>query len=211
MKLFLTIIIVALLPGKTEAQQNYVNEIFDTYFRANPFDTGFNVFYQRLSADPALSDKSIQKRTDSTLFSFKGAYENFKRGNFKFTRAEVRLEEIEIETSESLHTKDTLIQYQIICYCMGGKSGLTIAKKVYDNFYKEYHNAFLYSNKEAKEPDETAGAVRHYFSSNLPISPVTTLWGRKNENESVFSVAVRMKLKENALDLFKFSDLKPAH
>jgi len=208
MKLFLTIIIVALLPGKTEAQQYNINDIFYTYFRVNPFDNEFNIFYKKLSSDPALSGKSIQKRTDSTLFSFKGAYENFKRGNFKFTRAEVRLEEIEIETSESLHTKDTLVQYQIIYYCTGGKSGLTIAKKVYDDFYEVYH--VFFTNFETKEPDENAGAVRHYFSSNLPISPVTTLWVRKNENESVFSVLVRMKLKENTLDLFKFSDLKHA-
>ncbi len=207
MKLFLTIILVTLLLGKTEAQQYYINHIFETYFRANPFADEFNIFFKILNDDRALSAKSIQKRTDSTLFSFKGAYENFKQGDLKFTHAEVRLEEIEIETSESLHTKDTLIQYQIICYCTGGKTGLTIAKKVYDNFYKEYHSVF--TDKEAKETDETAGALRHYYYPNLPISPLTTIWGRIDENESIFSVVVRMKLKENTLDLFKISDLKP--
>src|SRR5258706_11749024 len=208
MKLFLTIVMTALMLGKTEAQQHYINDIFDTYFRANPFDDEFNAFYKKLSSDPTLTNKSIQKRTDSTLFSFKGSYENFKQRDFKFTHANVRLEEIEIETSDSLHTKDTLIQYQVICYSTGGKTGLTIVKKVYDNFYKDYHTAF--TNKEAKETDENAGAMRHYFSYNLPISPVTAIWSRINENESIFSVAVRMKLKENKLDLFKFSDLQHA-
>src|SRR5882724_423741 len=141
MKLFLTTIFFSLLlTQKAKGQEYYINNILNTYYRFNPFDYDFSFFFNKLRSDPGIINKSLQKRTDSSLFSFKGDYTDFMQGDMKFTTAEVRLEEIEIDISDSLlgkdflHKKDTLIQYQITCYCFGGKTGLDVAKKAFSNF-----------------------------------------------------------------------------
>ena len=127
----------------------------------------------------------------------------------------MRLQEIEIDVSHSLrdksilHKKDTLIQYQVTCYCFGGKAGLDVARKAFNNFNHDYKVGFTQGiAKEIKENEIVSGNIINYFSYNLPVSPLTVAWSKLNDQESVFVIMVRLKLKQNQLILYKLTDIK---
>jgi hypothetical protein len=216
MKIFLTTIFISLLLAqKVKGQEYYINNILDTYYPLNPFDYDFSFFLNKLRSDPKATDKLLKRRTDSTLFSFNGDYINFQQGETKFTNATIRLEEIELPISDasgnidSLHLSDTLIQYQVTCYCFGGKNGLGVAKKAFTNFNRDYKVGFTQGiTKELKEKEIVTGEVINYFSYNLPVSPLTVAWNKLNEDESIFVIMVRLKLKQNQLVIYKPADVK---
>src|SRR6478735_9155263 len=125
MKHLLPIIILCLLvPFVAKTQTYYISNICDDYFPFNPFNSEFSDLFKLLNADPHSGNKTIQKRTDSTLFLFKSVYTEYPKLNFRVVRVETKLQEAEIILSDSLHLKDTIIQYQLTCYCNGGNAGL---------------------------------------------------------------------------------------
>ncbi|HEY6504745.1 MAG TPA: hypothetical protein VIZ28_12270, partial [Chitinophagaceae bacterium] len=50
--------------------QSPVYKISHSYFRSDPFENEFSSFLKQLLSDPALTDKIIEKRTDTSLFFF---------------------------------------------------------------------------------------------------------------------------------------------
>ena len=68
----LTAIAVLLTSNYLVAQDYNINKVLKTYFPVNLYKYRFSIFYEKLNTNPAITNKSIQKRTDSTLFSFKG-------------------------------------------------------------------------------------------------------------------------------------------
>jgi|SRR5438477_5838345 len=46
------------------------------YLRSNPYNIHFSAFLNHLINDPTLSNKTIQKRSDTSFFFFRGVYSN---------------------------------------------------------------------------------------------------------------------------------------
>lgn len=204
--LLLTIPILV-LSNHLSAQDYNINKVFKTYFPVNPYKYRFTTFYEKLNADPAVVNKSIQKRTDSTLFSFKGAMNSFKFGDFVFTDAEIRLEEIPLKIP-GYNIIDTVLQYQLICFCTGGKTGIEIAKSAFKYFDE---NLLMPSSKVKTKVEEgrLTGLMRDYSYPGLPLSPVSAGWTELYDDKSCFKIIARMKLHQNFLDVYQDSDIKP--
>ena len=54
--------------------QQTIIDVTKAYYRSTPFDKEFSKFLSHLLNDPTLSNKKLQKRTDSSLFYFKDDY-----------------------------------------------------------------------------------------------------------------------------------------
>ncbi len=205
--LLITLFLFISPPAKT--QTYYLSNICIQYFPFDPFQNEFSELFKNLNADPHSSGKSIRKRTDSTLFSFISVYPSYAKLDFHVKRVEIKLQEAEIDLSDSLHLKDTLIQYQLTCYCDGGNKGLQRVKKEFDNINSEYKSHFSTSTlSNIKDGDDISGFIQNYFITLSPISPLSVAWTRVDENESALVIILRLKLKENRLDTYKFSDVK---
>ncbi|MES1217454.1 MAG: hypothetical protein ABUT20_18240 [Bacteroidota bacterium] len=168
------------------------------YYRYDPFDRSFSSFITNLLSDGALINKTVVKRTDSTLFFFKGEYKGHNPFGFKATRTEVRLAEMEIESSDSIPQKDTIMAYQILGYIDKTGSGTQAVKSELTKFDNKYGDGF--SNKICKdlmEGNDIVGVTCNYFVSNSSISPLTIIWGNINASECIFAVTVRLVKIEN--------------
>ena len=212
MKHFFPFILLLFVPFLAKSQTYYLGNVCNDYFPFNPFENEFSNLFKLLNADPHSGNKTIQKRTDSTLFLFKSVYTNYPKLNTRVLRVEIKLQEAEVVLSDSLHVKDTLIQYQLTCYFDGGTKGLQTVKKAFDNFDREYKNHFsTSSSSKIKDDDKDSGIIKNYFISLSPISPLSIAWTSIDENESAFVILLRLKLKQNTLDTYKFSDVKYPH
>jgi hypothetical protein len=213
MKHFFSFILFLLfLPLMAKTQTSYISDICNDYFPFNPFGTGFSDLFKNLNGDTHSTAKTIQKRTDSTLFLFKSVYTGYSKLNFPTVRVETRLQEAEIVLSDSMHWKDTIIQYQVTCYCNGGTAGLQKVKKAFDRFNREYRDHFSNSTVSTMKNDsDDTGVIRNYFTSLSPIAPVSIAWTQIDNTESAFVILIRLKLKQNELDTYFFTDIKYMH
>jgi len=179
---------------------NPVFQIAKNYFRSNPYNTYFSSFLNHLINDPTLSDKTIEKRTDTGFFFFKGDYKNHSPFNFKADRTEIRLAEGEIDLGDSLFTTDTLLFYQLLGYSYG-KEGLGAVKKEFSKFDRKYGKNFYSENSDLKKGAEIVGAVKKYFVLFTPVSPVTIAWAKLDDYQNIFTITIRIKVIENTAQL----------
>jgi hypothetical protein len=178
--------------------QQELQKAIHKYYRYDPFDRSFSSFIFNLINDAALINKTVVKRTDSTLFFFRGEYKGHNPFGFKADRTEIRLAEMEIESSDSIPKKDTIMAYQVLGYLSKAKNGMQSVKAEFEKFDRKYGEEF--SNKTAKdlmEGNNIAGVTCNYFLNNSNISPLTTLWGNINANESIFAITIRLIKIEN--------------
>src|SRR5690349_3988639 len=103
---FILVLLCLSFTGRT--QTYYLGNLCNDYFPFDPFQSEFSDLFKNLNADPHSGHKAIQKRTDSTLFSFKSVYTNYPILDFPVERVEIKLQEAEVVLSDSLHLKDTL-------------------------------------------------------------------------------------------------------
>lgn len=99
-------------------------KITDDYFRTNPFKMEFNKFLSSFINDPALTEKNIKKKTDSTLFYLQGVYSSYSPFFFPATRCKIILAEQQEYTDSSLNETYTYFVYQLIGYAPPGIAGL---------------------------------------------------------------------------------------
>jgi len=181
----------------TNAQQNVYVKIADNYFRANPFDREYSKFLVYLMNDPALVNKSITRRTDTTLFTFHADYKNFSPYSFAADRTEINLQEKEIEIGDSVSVLDTMFIYQVIGYKMG-KDGLEGVKKEYSKFNRKFKNDF-FSDQQSNiiRNEQVVGEITSYFTLGTDTAPVSVSWAKVNDNQYFFSIVFRFKIRQN--------------
>ncbi|MCW3119968.1 MAG: hypothetical protein JWM28_4050 [Chitinophagaceae bacterium] len=129
--------------------QNRLEKAIHNYYRYDPFERSFSSFINNLLNDGALINKTVVKRTDSTLFFFKGEYKGHNPFGFKAIRTEVRLAEMEIESSDSIRQKDTIMAYQLLGYTGKAGQGEPSVKAEFAKFDRKYGGDF--SNKTTKD------------------------------------------------------------
>ena len=184
------------------SNDNVLIEIIKDYFRSNPYDKFFSKFLDHLLNDPTLTNKTILKRTDTSFFFFKGEYKDHSPFSFRSDRTEIRLAETEVELSDSLFTKDTLLFYQLLGYSYGGKTGMETVKKEFAKFNRRYGKDFFSSEvSDLKKENEFIGTIKNYFVFVSPFSPLTVAWAKLDDYQNVFTITIRMKIKENIAGL----------
>jgi len=179
--------------------QDPLSDIASTYLRSNPFDKEFSKFLGHLLNDPTIINKTMMKRTDTSLFYFKGEYTQHNPFTFKAKRVEVILAETEIQLNDSIPRNDTIILYQLLGYTNGGKEGLEDAKKDFNRFNRKFGNEFTnMESRELTKKDQVVGTINNYFLLFYLLSPVTVAWASFSDaGENVFAITLRIKVKEN--------------
>ena len=174
--------------------QSPVESVLKTYFRTHPFDMKFSSFVKSLRQDPWFAVDEFQLRTDSTFFFLSGTYKNFNP--FRYVPKELRLvvAEEEIIHPDSLKTHDTVINLQIMGITDTGIVNSKVVEKEFKRFHNQQANHFS-SNTQQILADR--GEIYNYFIFQYAMSPVTIAWGAIENNQYVFTITIRFKLKEN--------------
>ena len=175
--------------------QSAVELVSKKYFRTQPFDLRFSSFVASLQQDPWFTQQAYHRRTDSNFFFLSGTYKNFNP--FDYTPKELRLivAEDEIIHVDSLATRDTIINLQI----MGVTDTGIINRKAVEKEFKRFHNTKgRHFTSNTHETFKGVGEAYNYFVSPFSISPVTIAWGRLETHQYTFVITIRFKLIENS-------------
>ena len=187
-------------------KDNPIFKIAKAYFRSNPFNVHFSTFLNHLTHDPTLSNKTLNKRTDTSLFFFRGEYNGHNPYSFKADKVEIRLVEREVNMEDSLSTIDTLLFYQLIGYRYGAP-GMEAVKKEFSKFDRKFGQRFYGEDSLLKNGNEPIGMVKNYFLlSETFLSPVSISWAKLDEMQSVFTIMFRIKLTQNIATLPQFPE-----
>ena len=190
-------------PVLTKAQDYYIYNVFETYFPYNPLASKFDVFFKKLNSDFALTNKSVRKRTDTSLFSFKGNYSDYQKKDLRHVNSAITLEEAILDVQDTLKRKDTFFQYKITFHYPRSPANASYVKKKFDQFNGDYQGVFTSKEDyDLKDREVKNGTERNYFMYFSPVSPLSVRWATFNNDESVFSISVYMKLVQNKLIMY---------
>ena len=196
-KIFLSLFIVIAITGYP---QGPLQSVLKTYFRTNPFDLKFSTFINSLQKDPWFTIETYSRRTDTTFFYLTGTYKNFNP--FRYTPTEVRLvlAEEEIIHTDSLKTRDTIMNLQLMGISDSGVVNSKLVEKEFRRFHNNQADRFssnTYNTYEEKDGRVTA-ELYNFFVFPFSIAPVTIAWGILPEtNQYSFTITIRFKVKEN--------------
>jgi hypothetical protein len=174
-------------------------KISENYFRSSPFDKEFSKFLGHLMNDPTLTDKTINKKNDSTLFFFQGAYSTHNPYFFKAIKTKIILAEKEEILNDSLKLLHTVYVYQLIGYAPPGEEGIKDVKEEFEKFCRRYKKGFRDSNyEELKTNEKQSGEIRDFSYRNLHFYPLTAAWATsKDHNDNIFAITIRFKVFNN--------------
>jgi hypothetical protein len=197
-KFYLLLLLVFITsPASFGQQTQMVAKITHNYFRSDPFPSEFSSFLKHLLNDPGIADKTLEKRTDSTLFYFEGTYTKYNPFFFKPTRVKIALTETAINI-DSLPT-DTIYIYQLFAFGNGDKKGIEEVKKEFDKIFRRYKNSFS-NNTLTINPggDKLDGATYNFFDKLHAVSPFALTWVGPDENKEMCLVlTIRMDNHNN--------------
>jgi hypothetical protein len=179
------------------SSQEIISKITKSYFRSDPFGGEFSSFMVHLLKDPSITNKILEKRTDSSFFYFQGAYKTFNPFFFKPKRVEIILTEFAVEL-DSL-SRDTIYSYQLLAYNNDTKEGTEELKKEFDKIFRRYKGSF-FRNTYAETPaeDKVRGVTYNFFDVLHRISPFSVSWFGPDENKEMCLVlTIRMDTYNN--------------
>lgn len=198
MKKHLLPFFIVLLAFRQSFSQEGLYQFSKSYFRSDPFVGEFSGFLKHLMNDPAITNKQTLQRTDSSLFSFFGVYNNYNPFFFKPKRVEILLEEASIQYADSIPV-DTILVYQIFSYADGNNEGKQEVKKEFEKIKRKYNKKFDYGNDQnLKTGEDITGAIHNFFVGYSALAPVSIVWNTvKDSNEAVLNITIRMKSSGN--------------
>ncbi|MEO7982735.1 MAG: hypothetical protein ABI688_01510 [Bacteroidota bacterium] len=169
------------------------------YFRQNPFKTEFHQFINNLISDPALSEKEIKKKTDTTLFFLQGIYKSHSPFFFPVSRCKVVLAERQEFIDTVTNHVYTYFVYQMIGYAPPGKEGLKDVKEEFERLNRRLKKGLeIIDPKELKRGDAPSGAINNYTYRNLLFYPLTIAWATTAENtENIIALTIRFFMAKN--------------
>jgi hypothetical protein len=197
MRKFCFAMLSASLLSCSSFSQETISKITHSYFRSDPFGSAFSSFINHLLNDPSLTDKILDKKTDTSLFYFQGTYTNHNPFFFKPVKVEVILAETALEL-DSLHT-DTIYTYQLLAYNNDTKEGVQELKREFEKIYRRYKGSFSTSKyTESAAGSETNGATYNFFDPFHAVSPFALTWFGPDENREICLIlTIRMKISNN--------------
>jgi hypothetical protein len=191
-------IILLLLSWQSVCSQSFY-KVAEDYFRKSPFKTDFSQFINNLLNDPALVEKDISKKTDSTLFYLQGIYRSHSPFFFPSIRCKIILAEQQ-EYTDSLATDTyTYFTYQLIGYAQPGEEGLEDIKQEYEKLNRKLKKGFDGTNqKDLKRGSEQSGAVTNYLFNNIIFHPLTIAWASSpDKKDNILALSIRFFVIDN--------------
>ena len=195
---FLVIVIQAQRRPVDPTQQG-LYKFADEYFRSDPFKGQFSDFLKHLINDPDITDKIIQKRTDTSFYTFFGSYKTYNPFFIKPKRIEILLQEMAIAYSDSAKAVDTIFQYQLLAYLDDNKKGREDLIKEFEKMHRQTQRKFFDTGyKEMNKGNEITGAFHNYFVPYYSLAPATILWMEvKDKQELMLSITLRFRAEQN--------------
>jgi hypothetical protein len=171
----------------------------DEYFRSDPFKGQFSDFLKHLINDPIISEKSIQKKTDTSLYTFFGVYNNYNPFFFKPKRLEILLQESSLYYSDSTKAGDTMFLYQLIAYLDDTPKGREELSKEFEKIHRQTKRKFFdTSYKEVMDQNKIKTAWHNYFVPYYSMAPASVIWSSLAEQkELVLNITLRFKMSRN--------------
>jgi hypothetical protein len=197
-KFCLTIFSVLLLCCPSYSQGT-ISKITQSYFRFSPFNREFSQFLNTLINDPALTEKNIKKKNDSTLFYMQGIYTAHSPFFFRSTRCKIILAERQ-EFTDSLSTQTyTYFVYQLIGYAPPGEEGQKDIKQEFERLSHRFKKGLdAKDQKELRRGSEQSGAIIDYALMKMPFYPLTIAWTTSPDHkENIIALAVRFFIVDN--------------
>jgi hypothetical protein len=178
--------------------QQAIYDIAKNYYRSNPFENEFSKFLNHLMNDPTLTNKTIHKKTDSTLFFLQGVYASHSPFFFKSNKTEIILAEQEEADNDSSQNIHTVFVYQLISHA-SGEEGVKNVGEEFEKLCRHYKRNFNGNNyKELKAGEKQAGEIRNYSSGNPGFFPLTIAWATSKEHgDNIFALTIRFMVFEN--------------
>jgi hypothetical protein len=197
MRKFYPALLIILLTFCTSYGQQPINKITQSYFRSDPFGKEFSSFLKHLINDPTLTNKIVEKKTDSSGFYFQGTYTTHNPFFFKPKKVEVILGETSVKL-DSLRT-DTIYTYQLAAFNPDTKDGIQEVKKEFEKIYRRYKNGF-YKNTYTENPAESKlnSATYNFFDPLHAVAPFALTWYGPTENkEMCLILTIRIQVHDN--------------
>lgn len=169
------------------------------YFRLDPFKVSFSQFLNSLISDPALTEKDIRKKNDSTLFYLQGIYPAHSPFFFPAVRSKVIIAEQQEFTDTSQTDVYTYFVYQLIGYAPPGKEGLKDIREEFERLNRRLKKGLSQSDrKDLKRGSEDLGAIVNYTYRDMIFYPLTIAWASSPGNkENIIAVSVRFFVEDN--------------
>jgi hypothetical protein len=179
--------------------QETINKITQSYFRCDPFSGEFSQFLNKLINDPALSDKKMDKKNDSTLFYLQGHYASHSPFFFPTIACKIILAERQEYADTSSNNVYTYFIYQLIGYAKDGEEGRKDIEEEFEKLSRRFKKGFKASDqKELKTGTEKTGDIINYSVTNTPFYPLSIAWtsstGKKN---NMLVISVRFYMTDN--------------
>lgn len=170
-----------------------------TYFRHDPFEKPFAQFLSSLLNDPALTEKDIKKKTDSTLFFLQGTYRAYRPFFFPATHCRVVLAEQQEFTDSTETEAYTFFVYQLIGYAAPGDEGVRDVKEEFERLQRKWKKGLVDNgHRELKRGSETSGMIADYHYGYMLFNPVSIAWASSaGKKENIIALTVRFLLREN--------------
>lgn len=201
MKKFYIILLFSVgLSASASAQFEGLYQFTHSYFRSDPFLGQFSAFMQHLMKDQSITIKQTKLRTDSTLFSFSGIYENFNPFFFKPGKVQIMLKETPVQYSDSLPVADTILVYQLTAFAEISDKGKKDVQNEFEKIHRNYKRRFFDFNFSEFKDDNSKviGAMHNYFVPMHGLAPVTVSWGiEDNTRQPVLMITLRLKTTDN--------------
>src|SRR5689334_14191565 len=132
-KIFTLLFIVIIFESYS---QSPLQSVAKSYFRTHPFNSKFSTFILNLQRDPWLTITEFNRRTDSTFFYLTGTYKNFNPLHFSPTELKLIVAEEEIIYSDSLQTRDTIMNLQLIGMIDTNTTSMKLVEKEFRKFHQ---------------------------------------------------------------------------
>lgn len=173
------------------------SKIANDYFRISPFNKDFSAFVQRLMTDPMLTDKTIHRKTDTSLFFLEGWYKSHRPFFFLPEKVKIILAEKEL-AKDSMDEINVIYLYQLVAYAAPGPDGAKDVKNEYEKLSKKFKHQFdMSSVRELKTGEKKYGEVREFYDDNVYFQLLSLAWNTTEKGENLLAMTLRFLVYEN--------------
>ncbi len=177
MKVFYFLLLTLLLSTPSLFAQTQFHKVVKEYYRVNPFESNFSAFIRALSNDPALLNKSIVLKTDSTNYFLKGEYKIFNPFSINAEKIEVVFAEHQHELDSDIQKLYTSYSYQITGYFEDTPNNRNHITKDYGKIKRRLNREMRSETIDLKGiRNITAGEITNFFYSISIVYPITISW-----------------------------------
>lgn len=173
-----------------------------SYFRSDPFKGEFSGFLQHLINDPAIKEKNIHKRTDTSLYAFDGVFTNYNPFFFKPKRLEVTLEEVAVQYTMDSTSTDTIFVYQLLAYADNNAKAEAEIRKEFEKIHRQNRSRFFDNDYKETQQGASPAILHNYFVPLHLLAPASIILSKTADTkEWQLNITLRFKRNGNSVIL----------